>query len=710
MKKRFSFSVFYNYLLSYVGIAVFFCALLGIFLFNFFVEGYSTSLLENEQKKASVVVTDIESQMNAMAQIGYSVSYEMAYSFSELQKSNYTEFRMLKELSRYSNDNMLTRQYFLLYYGHPRVYSAFSTTAYDYDLFMQKVLLQEPAASGTLYQMLNTVERNSILPLGDTGDLLFCVPVQINSAKVNAVLAFHITQEQLNNRIQMVSGGMENYELFFNNMMIANRGGSGSGMVPLQSFSGHFSLNAQVNPQQYMSRLLSYRRAVMVVLLICAGILIVGIAAAHFHSKPIRKIKQRLHEGQEDSADFRTNELNDISLRLNDIMVRNEEQRIQFSTQMHLLRSQALHLLLHGEYNDAVKEMLERMNIVVENGYTGVIVLRFEETPDDETLQQWMDRIEELSMEKLRFYCASDSRMGDINIIIYLPSMQEVTQADAVELLRELLDAEEMDVRIGDGWIYPDPRKLAASYAEACDDLLNRNNGDFETTTADHQRYFERIVGAVRLGETSEAKRLFNEFELQNQELLSSMMMQRYVLTELLNMLVNTAREMRISIPHHQLSVVLTSQNCQTACDGLREVLDFIGAHTSATETTDDKLIHKVVDYVRNHYTENDLSLDRLASEFHVSAGYLSRLFRSSLGIKYKDYVLRLKMEYAKECLTKGISVTNTSKECGYANISHFIKAFRLFVGVTPSAYQKGELPAAPPVVEGDEEFFDEEE
>ena len=217
-------------------------------------------------------------------------------------------------------------------------------------------------------------------------------------------------------------------------------------------------------------------------------------------------------------------------------------------------------------------------------------------------------------------------------------------------------------------------------------------------------------MGAVRLGETGEAKRLFKHFEDENEELLSSMMMQRYLLTELLNMLINTAREMHISIPHHQLSVVLTSQNCKTACDGLREVLDFIGAHTSVTESNDDKLIHKVVDYVRNHYTENDLSLDRLAAEFHVSAGYLSRLFRSSLGIKYKDYVLRLKMDYAKECLNQGMSVTHTSQSCGYANISHFIKAFRLFVGVTPSAWQKGEQPENPPEVESDEEELLEDE
>ena len=713
MKRKFSFSVFYNYLLTYVGIAVFFCALIGIYLFNFFVSAYGATLLENEKQKAQAAVQDLEAQVEVMNRVTYSVSNEMGYSFDELQESNYTEFRMLNEFVRYANGGTLTNQYFLLYKDQQRVYAYNAESrgyTYTYSLFAEKVLGVDAQEAQSLYSQLNALQKNSILPLGTGYKLVFCFPMRIHKNTSNAVLCFVLTQDQLRQRANLVSGGLDAGEISykgqplfsFSQQEAEERGEQFS----VQSANGDFVLSARADTSRYMSKLLSYRRITLFSLGVVLAILIVGIVAAHQHSKPIRRLKQQLHPEQKSGGAGRSaNELSDIALRLQDILAENDQQKQEFSEKVHLLRSQAIHLLLRGEYNDSLKALTAQLNIQVENGHSGAVVLRFPERMPQDKLEGLMERIEDLSMDQARFYCAVEEKTGDLEVILHLSAMQEMGQEDALELIRELLAAEEIPARMGAGWVYADPHKLGASFAEAQDGLLEQGKEDFDEAISVNQRYFERIVGAVRLGETEEALHLFHLFEQENQDLLSSMMMQRYLLGDLLNQLVGIAREMRINIPHHQLSLVLTAPNCQTACDGLREIMEYIGAHTGVTESTDEKLINKVIDYVRNHYTENDLSLDRLASEFHVSAGYLSRLIRTSLGIKYKDYVLRLKMDYAKECLNQGMSVTMTSKNCGYANISHFIKAFKMYVGVTPSAYQKGEgLDCQPALVDEDEE------
>lgn len=708
-RKRLTLTVFSNYLLTYVGIAVFFCALLGIFLFNFFVSGYGESVLKNEKQKAAVIINDLENQIDVMAQIAYSVGNEMAYSYEKLENNNYNEFVMLKEFVRYSNAGMFTEQYFLMYHNQPRVYSVWNrdAAAYEYSLYADQVLKIGSEAADELYKKLNSMNRQTILPLGENARL-FCYPIQINSRYVNAMLCFCVTIDELLERAQIVSGGLENGTIYYHDQVLyqwdqENDTEENGELFEILSNSGHFSISLRIDTSRYMSRLLSYRRVALFALGICAGILVVSVLAAHLHAKPIKKIKQQLAFGGND-ASYHSNELNDISQKLNDIISSDQQQKQQFRSQMYFLRAQALHLLLCGEYNAGIRQVLTRMNIEVENGHVGVIVLRFHTDLSEAQKQDLMMRIEDLSLEALRLYCVIDQKTGDMDIIQYLPVVDEVSQTEALDMIRELLDTQEIVADIGDGWIYKDPHKLAASYAEACDDLLNHNEGQFHIPTDETQRYFSRIIGAIRLGETDEAKRIFSAFESEYQELLHSLMVQRYILTELLNTLVNTAREMQITVPHHQLSVVLTAQNCKIACDGIRDILDFIGGHVRINDNNDEKLIHKVVDYVRNHYTENDLSLDLLAEEFHVSAGYLSRLFRTSLGIKYKDYVLQLKMDYARQCLRQGMSVTLTSKACGYANISHFIKAFKMFVGITPSAYQKsGEtdnLPEMPKIVE----------
>lgn len=705
-KKKWSFSLFYDYLLSYVGVAVLFCALIGIYLFNFFVSGYSANVLENEARKGAAVVADLDSQMEGMAKAAYSLTSEIAFSRQELRGSNYAEFQLIRELRRYLTSNTLTRNYFLLFRNDQRVYSSFGDqngtgAAYEYSLFAEKVLRIQDA--GALYQALNDVSRNTVLFL-DAEQAIFCFPARIQSVSVNAVVGFLVPSAQMRARAQLVSGGLENCTVYYRSQPLFEIEEATTGQTVEIPAVGGFSMTLRVDSQRYMSKLLSYRRITLFCLTIMLAILVVGVLTARHHVKPIRQLKRQLLPEEKGGA-LRANELNDISLRLNDLLAQDQERKRQFSSQRVFLRMQAIHLLLCGEYNERLREMAARLDITVENGRTGVLVIHPEERLGESAVRDLAARIEDLSMEQMRLYCVADSRAGDLNVILYVPALSQAGTEEAVELLRELLGAENISAKIGAGWMYEDPRKLAASYAEARDKLLARE--DDAWTEQSPQRCFDRIVGAVRLGETQEAQRLFDQFVRENQEQLHSMMMQRYLFTELLNRLVRAAGESQVYLPPHQMSVVLAAPDCATACDGMREALDYLGQHMRPAENADEKLIYKVLEYVKAHYMENDLSLERLAEEFQVSAGYLSRLIRTSSGMKYKDYVLRLKMERAQECLRQGDSVTLTSQQCGYANISHFIKAFKLYVGVTPSVFQRGGQapgPFAPPAEETEEE------
>ena len=56
----------------------------------------------------------------------------------------------------------------------------------------------------------------------------------------------------------------------------------------------------------------------------------------------------------------------------------------------------------------------------------------------------------------------------------------------------------------------------------------------------------------------------------------------------------------------------------------------------------------------------------------------------------YRDYILRMRMERAKDLLTStSEKVTSIAQRLGYNNDSYFIKTFRGMVGVTPYEYRK---------------------
>jgi AraC family transcriptional regulator len=87
---------------------------------------------------------------------------------------------------------------------------------------------------------------------------------------------------------------------------------------------------------------------------------------------------------------------------------------------------------------------------------------------------------------------------------------------------------------------------------------------------------------------------------------------------------------------------------------------------------------------------ENDLSLCALAKESGYSKVHFSRMFQAATGQTPHNYVLRLRVERARELLTTSSwSLTEIALECGFSSHSHMTRVFHQFLGVTPSAYRR---------------------
>lgn len=74
-----------------------------------------------------------------------------------------------------------------------------------------------------------------------------------------------------------------------------------------------------------------------------------------------------------------------------------------------------------------------------------------------------------------------------------------------------------------------------------------------------------------------------------------------------------------------------------------------------------------------------------------VSPRTLQRLFREEYGCAPMEMVVRQRLNRAMNLLTQTEeSVTTISYQCGYENVSSFIRAFRREVGSPPAQYRKG--------------------
>jgi len=84
------------------------------------------------------------------------------------------------------------------------------------------------------------------------------------------------------------------------------------------------------------------------------------------------------------------------------------------------------------------------------------------------------------------------------------------------------------------------------------------------------------------------------------------------------------------------------------------------------------------------------IGLEDVAAHLHMNPSYFSRMFKKETGETFTDFVIRMKMERARELLdTTNYSVGTICDMLGYDNQSYFIKTFKSAVGVTPMEYRR---------------------
>lgn len=100
-------------------------------------------------------------------------------------------------------------------------------------------------------------------------------------------------------------------------------------------------------------------------------------------------------------------------------------------------------------------------------------------------------------------------------------------------------------------------------------------------------------------------------------------------------------------------------------------------------------IIEAALAFIKNNLNKS-VSRGEVANAVHLSEEYFSRLFRQETGATFKDYILMMKMEAAKEILDKtDLSVSIVASKVGYSNFSYFSQTFKNYTGTTPQDYRK---------------------
>jgi AraC family transcriptional regulator len=104
------------------------------------------------------------------------------------------------------------------------------------------------------------------------------------------------------------------------------------------------------------------------------------------------------------------------------------------------------------------------------------------------------------------------------------------------------------------------------------------------------------------------------------------------------------------------------------------------------------QLIHRA-DHVDRKYNWSKI----LADEMHYEYNYLSNLFSSIEGITLEQYIIRQKIEKAKELLFYDeLNLSEIANRLGYSSVAHLSGQFKKVTGLTPSELKKSREPRKP--------------
>src|SRR5260221_5465569 len=101
-------------------------------------------------------------------------------------------------------------------------------------------------------------------------------------------------------------------------------------------------------------------------------------------------------------------------------------------------------------------------------------------------------------------------------------------------------------------------------------------------------------------------------------------------------------------------------------------------------------LVKQALAYLHRDYSKASLSRQEIAAAIGTSKQHLDRIFSKELHLSVIEYLNRLRIQRAKDCLLQSSDdVTSVAMQVGFNDSAYFSRVFRKLVGQSPTEYRK---------------------
>jgi two-component system response regulator YesN len=127
--------------------------------------------------------------------------------------------------------------------------------------------------------------------------------------------------------------------------------------------------------------------------------------------------------------------------------------------------------------------------------------------------------------------------------------------------------------------------------------------------------------------------------------------------------------------------------------DFMANVIDVVMGHLSIQrKSRNQKIVDEVKSIIATQYAK-DISLETVAEKVYISPCYLSSIFSQEAGITFKEYLIKVRIDKAKELLKESsVKIYEVAESVGYNDSHYFSQLFKKYTGFTPAQYRDSQI------------------
>jgi len=209
------------------------------------------------------------------------------------------------------------------------------------------------------------------------------------------------------------------------------------------------------------------------------------------------------------------------------------------------------------------------------------------------------------------------------------------------------------------------------------------------------------LMGAVRSGRRTEAKRMLNELlahvfltEPARLDIIKARLLELAVFLSRAAVEAGAEPQLILGLNYSAVQALSRLDAFEDICFWIVGVLDkFLDAVANAPQSHSG-LVRECICFMHENLNAR-LSVTDIAEQVHLSPSRLSHLFKAETGISIMGYLARARLDEAKRLLASpNASVARVAEQVGFADPAHFSRYFKRAEGISPSDYRQRAITA----------------